>query len=1045
MALGSVLLKPQPVATPLPPQTSLDDAIVDLIEVFARNPEGAAAAAEVAARIVPEQLEIFVRGFEEKIRLGEGRARQLFRPFGAALDPLLAGVNSGRFVDVLAGVLQALAALLEQLRSDKLTPFIRELAEVLKHDLGLSAQTLRDLATTLATTLIAELQREFIQGGASRSAVARYEFGAVLAGFKSLLDEEQIELPGLGVEAVVDAVMRLWARGRIDALLNWIGELLAHRDDLLAPLAAVIEARVALKVEVRVGGGERSLRRGAPAAGPPRAAVRPRTSTRSRAAPRDGTDTARSRAAPRDSSTTAPLGPIPGHDPAQPIAWYASWVAARTLRYSADDSQPLSRFKNAELVGFAYKHVSAPTMEKLAFHTAWAMPAVEALCFHMISLEKGDVLSNLHIIVLDAIDFGLALGDKGPIPAWWHWTIKPVMTMFLWGFESGWSRVGADNDPYVWTNAAGDLGEMLLYWRWSRLARELVLSFITLLNHEPGQRKFIEPVSGQPAVRNVERYEGICYTFWEIGSMIVPAIFAGTKRENYGFVGGGPTGAFWGIAFGGFAVAAAFGYLSIFLARWAAGEFFDSKLRYGLLLGRDRLYGPYRFQKDFSSFGEGADSIGGWLGTPLGFLFMLATSIGDAPIYTYLFADGDTDDGRFCADTNGSVDHGLKLQGYPSADASPYRLPWEGEQQCVQGNMGVWSHYPDASSQQAYAYDFSHDVGTPILCSRAGVITQLRDNQPDNNPNNWNFVEVLHLGVDPPGGGLGAVAAPAPAGGGTLFFADGVTAVPAGTLFPPYWDAAGAPLPGLPNPMPLHPSAAILPGATDSAPGALAGLPAGHYYENLNGFPLNTTFAFLVGGVDRGIAGRSAGATFADGSAVVPADGVVAPDIALPPPPGTAVFAAGTSFGYDGSNALRPIAATFGVYGHCLFGFLRISAAAAPGTAPNTLPGGGQTPRPSGLPDVYRSGTVNQVLGLFVPQGRVIALSGDTGISAYNHLHTQVYARSSSVGFGWTLPFAYNDVRHRVNPHGFKDGVRGDGVPRSFNFYDSANVRIDPS
>ena len=284
MALGSVLLKPQPVATPLPPRTSLDDAIVDLIEVFARNPEGAAAAAEVAARIVPEQLEIFVGGFEEKIRLGEGRARQLFGRFS---DPLLAGVESGSFVDVLAGVLQALAALLEPLRSDKLTPFIRELADLLKHDLDLSAQTLRDLATTLATTLIAELQREFIQGGASRSALARYEFGSVLAGFKSLLDEEQIELPRLDVELVVDAVMRLWARARIDALLNWIGELLAHRDDLLAPLAALIEARVALKVELRVGGAERSLRRGAPAANPPRsAAVRPRTPARSRAAPR---------------------------------------------------------------------------------------------------------------------------------------------------------------------------------------------------------------------------------------------------------------------------------------------------------------------------------------------------------------------------------------------------------------------------------------------------------------------------------------------------------------------------------------------------------------------------------------------------------------------------------------------------------------------------------------------------------------------------------------------------------------------------------------
>ena len=309
------------MATPLPPRTSLDDAIVDLIEVFARNPEGAAAAAEVAARIVPEQLEIFVGGFEEKIRLGEGRARQLFGRFGAAIDPLLAGVESGSFVDVLAGVLQALAALLEPLRSDKLTPFIRELADLLKHDLGLSAQTLRDLATTLATTLIAELQREFIQGGASRSALARYEFGSVLAGFKSLLDEEQIELPRLDVELVVDAVMRLWARARIDALLNWIGELLAHRDDLLAPLAALIEARVALKVELRVGGAERSLRRGAPAANPPRsAAVRPRTPARSRAAPR---------ASPRDSTTTEPVGPIPGHDRSRLPGTPAGWRRAR--------------------------------------------------------------------------------------------------------------------------------------------------------------------------------------------------------------------------------------------------------------------------------------------------------------------------------------------------------------------------------------------------------------------------------------------------------------------------------------------------------------------------------------------------------------------------------------------------------------------------------------------------------------------------------------------------------------------------------------------
>ena len=103
----------------------------------------------------------------------------------------------------------------------------------------------------------------------------------------------------------------------------------------------------------------------------------------------------------------------------------------------------------------------------------------------------------------------------------------------------------------------------------------------------------------------------------------------------------------------------------------------------------------------------------------------MATSIGDSPIYTYLFADGDTDGGTYCADALGA--ERFSLAGYPAASSSPYMLPaGDDMKQCVQGNMGVWSHYPDASSQQTYAYDYSHDVGTEILCSRAGVITQIR-------------------------------------------------------------------------------------------------------------------------------------------------------------------------------------------------------------------------------------------------------------------------------------------------------------------------------
>ncbi len=804
MSLGSVLIKPQPVATPLPPQVDPVEILVDFIEAFTRNPEGAAAAAEVFVRVAPDVLGDFAHSFQEKIRLSDGRIRQLFRPFGAGLGAFVSGIEKDKVVDVLAGALEAVAAILAQFTKARITAFIRAFADIVTKDLGVSEQTLRDLVTALATRVITELKRDVLNGNTSRTAVARYEFGAAIDGVKSLFDEEEIEVPGLDVDVLIDVVAKLWDQARIDRLLAWIQDLLAHRDDVLAPLAAVIEARLALRAQVSV--------RVTPApvgAGTTGASIE------------------------REVAFAPPAGATATDKP--PIAWYASWVAAQTRRYPADVSLSPNRFENTDLAGFTYKHWPPKVMEAMAFHSAWAMPVVEGLIFHAFSLEQGDVLSNLHVIVLDAIDFGLTLGEQGPIPHWWHWTAKPLMTFFLWGFESGWDRVGADNDPYVWTNAAGDMGEVLLYWRWSRLLRELLLSFFTLLNNDPEAFAQALAEGSNEAERgemhqhrNVDRYEGICYAFWEIGTVLLPLILSRTSRKDYGFIGGKPSDFMAGMTVGGFFIAAAFGYLSIFFARLMAGEFFEDKVRYGLLVGRDRLYGPYRFQADFSSFGEGADSIGGWLGSPLSFLFMLGATIADPCIYWYLLTDGSTDDGEYCVDLFGVE---REYMGYPPAEGSPYRLPWASDtmEQCVQGNMGIWSHYPQNGTAQQpfnngqmYAYDYGHDAGTEVLCSRSGIVSTAMDIYPDNNTSNWNSLEVLHLIANPTAGGLAAAAAPA----GVTTFADGITPIPAGTLFPPYWDASGNPLPGMPNPVPLHPSAAILPGASATAPGSLPATPA---------------------------------------------------------------------------------------------------------------------------------------------------------------------------------------------------------------------------
>jgi len=70
-------------------------------------------------------------------------------------------------------------------------------------------------------------------------------------------------------------------------------------------------------------------------------------------------------------------------------------------------------------------------------------------------------------------------------------------------------------------------------------------------------------------------------------------------------------------------------------------------------------------------------------------------------------------------------------------------------------------------------------------------------------------------------------------------------------------------------------------------------------------------------------------------------------------------------------------------------------------------------------------------------------LSGDTGISAYNHLHTHVYGVSNNGGSGLTLPFIYNDVVHTM-AHGFREVFRRNGLPRAMTFYTSRNTRIAP-
>ena len=102
-------------------------------------------------------------------------------------------------------------------------------------------------------------------------------------------------------------------------------------------------------------------------------------------------------------------------------------------------------------------------------------------------------------------------------------------------------------------------------------------------------------------------------------------------------------------------------------------------------------------------------------------------------VQQYTGMEGDTADGTYNPkkdpDGNDYAPPRLDFTGYPAADTSPYKLPYEkGKALFVgQANQGMFSHMRFNWLPQVYAYDFAHDFGEEILASRAGVVVDYFD------------------------------------------------------------------------------------------------------------------------------------------------------------------------------------------------------------------------------------------------------------------------------------------------------------------------------
>ena len=1031
------------------------DLVGDFLETLMKDPAGAEATMRALGESGAEALPAFLLSREEKLRLAEGKLRALFRPFASVLEGFLRGMGEG-IAETLPAVLSALRGLIGLLRADSATHLLRELLRIARADLDVTPAAVERLFRDFVEGAVARLQAPVNGGDLSEEALARFELGFNLRNLEHLILEE-LEWPDLDPDVMVDSLTALYRSKGLEELLGKIALALDALDGLAGPLAKLLEAAM----EVRISGGG---------------------SVGAAAAPHAECAGVTPSPAPMDFNRAIGESLSPFEFPSsRPICWYLSWMRRQTTY--GDIAQIAERHK-----GLGFKRVAAPDMEKIAFHTVWAEDVLDFI-LHVISAEQGDVFSNLANFSWDFLDFMIVVAGKKRIPTWTHWVCRIGVT-FLGGFEQ--TRFGANDAVYPLTMWLADWGEAALYKRWTWLLREGTLSFITLLNHdkdrwERWEREFYKPhrceaidrkenaereIRGAATIadaperaRFIERqgkikeaaekdmrtlrvmlwtsnhncYHGLCYFFGEAGATILPGILANTDRANYGFIGGGPTGAMIGKAFGGLAIAWPMTWLSLFLARIAAGQYPNDTAGMVLLPLRER----------YIEYPEGLGSNIG-LRILFGHLFLVHEFVSQV-MYLYLFTESHTGDGTF-----------LSLPGFPAAAwpgypanaaASPYFLPWGGTlQQCVQNNLGIWSHFPlNPGGDQTYAYDFNHDAGTEVLCMRAGIVSNICDQVPNNTQNtvtdaqgqnqSWNNVEILHLSVFPPGSGFGLAGVAAPAG---FTYANGAP-IEAGTLFPPYWLPAPAPagttLPLMPPTVPLHPSAAILPAGSA-------------YAASFPGFAAGSTFGFLIAGFDQGIAGvvPGAGTTFVGGGAIPPAV-VFPPATPMPPPAGTPFFPAGATFApvAGAAGAFTPITCTYSQYGHGLQNFINVNAPAAPPAGqPNrtmvtvyaataydglAVPPGGAT----AAQILY-----NNVLGRFMPQGQVVMLSGDTGVSAYNHLHVHVLL-DSSVNPSATLaaPFVFADADHDMS-HGFREAPQTTGVPRAMTFYNSRNTRIWP-
>ena len=338
---------------------------------------------------------------------------------------------------------------------------------------------------------------------------------------------------------------------------------------------------------------------------------------------------------------------------------------------------------------YTFGLVDADAMETLAWVTAVMQSGAEVI-LNLISIEEGDMFANIVNVFGGTLNGIWKAAQAEPEPWWLDGLIFRTLLVLPATFE-GFQTEATGGRFGNWITLAGpDYVEMLI-WRYvTKLSRDVLLSVITLMNHDQ---------DATPTPRNVREFDAVRHAL-TIG--IHNLFLLAFSRKDWGLMKDASSKApllelifLWSLAIGT-GVGLLAGFVGSLAGQAIAREFDGESIK-------DKM----------------------WWSIPQCVLMTI--------FWLYLQQEGSTQDGRFTAS---------KLPppvgafvGYQDKATSPYKLPYDPLEvsKCYvpQGNQGLFSHNFN-NVNQTYAYDFSLDEGKEVLAARAGTVIAFSESIPNH-------------------------------------------------------------------------------------------------------------------------------------------------------------------------------------------------------------------------------------------------------------------------------------------------------------------------